>query len=111
MPIQTTEYKRCAVVKMTGRIDTQNAARLEESFNSVLKEQGKSNIVFDMSEIEFIASRGIWVLLETQKACKRDNGEMVLASVNEDINKSLDLAGVNHFIHSFEDVLSAVANF
>lgn len=111
MPIETTQYKRCAVLKMSGRIDTQNAPRLEESFNAILNEDKKNNIVFDMSEIEFIASRGIWVLLETQKGCKRENGEFVLAQVNEEIKKSLDLAGVNHFINSYDDILSAVASF
>ena len=47
MNLQTTEYKRCDVVKAVGRIDSNTAPELEKAFNNVLK-GGKSGIVFDL---------------------------------------------------------------
>ena len=64
-----------------------------------------------MAEVDFISSRGLWVLLETQKACKRDKGKLVLVNVSEDMQQSLDLAGVKHFIEIFEDTTAAVGSF
>jgi anti-anti-sigma factor len=110
MDMTTTLYTRCGLVKAIGRIDSESAPGLEEEFRSVLSGK-KDNIVFDMSEVNFVSSRGIWVLLETQKACKKAHGELVIAQANEDIVKSLDLAGVKHFIKLFDDVLPAVASF
>jgi anti-sigma B factor antagonist len=110
MEITTTEYKRCDYVKANGRIDTYTAPELEEKFNEIL-EAGKSGIVFDMNDVDFISSRGIWVLLETQKALKRAKGKLVLVNIGEDMEHSLDLAGVKHFIEIYDDIITAVGSF
>ncbi len=110
MEVTTTQYKRCDLVKAVGRIDSNTAPSLEKTFNEVV-ESGKSNIVFDMAEVDFISSRGLWVLLETQKSCKRQNGKMILVNVSDDMQQSLDLAGVKHFIDILDDLTEAVGSF
>ena len=110
MDIETTSYKRCDLVKASGRIDSSTASDLENAFNKIL-EGGVSGIVFDMSEVNFISSRGLWVLLETQKACKRNRGQLVLVNVSDEMKQSLDLAGVKHFIEIFDDLTAAVGSF
>ena len=110
MDIAKTKYKRCDVVKTSGRVSSLTASELEEAFGVIL-EGKKYGIVFDMSEIEFISSRGLWVLLETQKTCKKSRGELVLANVPENIQGTFDLAGMKHFFTFYDDVLSAVGNF
>ena len=110
MDINTKQYKRCTVVNMSGRIDANTSPELDNAFKEVL-ENGKNNIVFDMSGVDFVASRGIWVILEAQKACKQANGELVITNVSDNILKSLDLAGVKHFVKIFPDIVSAVGSF
>ena len=110
MEITTTQYKRCDLVKVVGRIDSNTAPDLEKVFGEVV-DGGKSNIVFDMAEVDFISSRGLWVLLETQKACKRQSGKMILVNVSDDMQQSLDLAGVKHFIDIEDDLTAAVGSF
>ena len=111
MTITTTNYKRCDVVKMTGRIDSQTASDLRSAFEG-LTEDSRFKIVFDMSEVEFMSSGGIWVLLDTQKTCKRWNrGELVIAEVHDEIKKTLDLAGIQHFFKIYDNVLDAVGSF
>jgi anti-anti-sigma factor len=110
MEITTTAFKRCDLVKAVGRVDSNTAPELEKTFNDIL-DSGRRGIVFDMGEVDFISSRGLWVLLETQKACKRGNGKLILVNVSEDMQQSLDLAGVKHFIDMMEDVTAAVGSF
>ena len=110
MEITRTSYKRCDLVKAVGRIDSNTAPDLESAFNEIIA-GGKKGIVFDMNEVDFISSRGLWVLLETQKACKRGNGKLILVNVSEDMLQSLDLAGVKHFIDIHDDLLAAVGSF
>ena len=110
MEITTTEYKRCNLVKATGRIDSSTAPDLEKAFAQLVN-NSKPNIVFDMENVDFISSRGLWVLLETQKLCKRQNGRMVLVNVSEKLEQSLDLAGIHHFIETMDDVTTAVGSF
>ena len=110
MDISATQFKRCDVVKTSGRIGSLNASELETAFNNII-ESKKYGIVFDMSEIDFISSRGLWVLLETQKTCKKSKGELALANVSENIQSTFDLAGMKHFFSFYDDILSAVGNF
>ena len=111
MEINTTHYKRCVVVKSVGRIDSYTAPELEE----VLKKQiddGIFKIVLDMEEVDFMSSKGWWVLIETQKACKRYNrGELVLTGVQERIRDSLNLVGMGSYFEIFDDVVSGVGHF
>ncbi len=111
MAITTSEYKHCTLVKMDGRIDSNTGDSLMEAFETV-QEKGVYKIVFDMTDVEFMSSKGWWVLIQTQKACKRYNrGELVLASVPQKIQDSLDLVGMNHYFNMYDDVISAVGAF
>ena len=110
MEISTTQYKRCDLVKAIGRVDSNTAPDLEKAFNEII-DNGKSGIIFDMAELDFISSRGLWVLLETQKTCKKNRGKLVLVNVSEDMQQSLDLAGIKHFIELYDDTAEAVGSF
>jgi len=111
MDINTKQYRRCDLVKAVGRIDSHTAPEVRETFEA-LTNDGRFRIVFDMSDISFISSVGVWVLLETQKACKRYNrGDLVIANVNEKIQHTLDLAGLLTFFRIYDDVLDAVGSF
>ena len=111
MDITTKKYRRCDLVKAVGRIDSHTAPEVRDTFEAITKD-GRFRIVFDMSEVTFISSVGVWVLLETQKTCKRYNrGDLVIAKVNEKIQHTLDLAGLLTFFRIYEDVLDAVGSF
>ena len=111
MAIVTTEYKRCSMVKMDGRVDSNTGDSLMEAFKEV-QDKGVFKIVFDMSDVEFMSSKGWWVIIQTQKACKRYNrGEIVLANVPKKILDSLDLVGMKHYFQIFDDGVSAVGYF
>ncbi len=111
MAISTTDYKHCSMVKMDGRIDSNTGDSLMEAFDEV-QNRGVYKIVFDMADVDFMSSKGWWVLIQTQKSCRRYNrGEVVLASVPQKILDSLDLVGMNHYFQIFDDVVSAVGYF
>lgn len=111
MDITTTRYKRCDVVKMNGRVDSYTAPHLEEALNAITA-SGRFKIVFDMQDVDFMSSKGWWVLIETQKACRRYNrGELVLSSVNERIKDSLNLVGMSSYFKMFDNITEAVGSF
>jgi anti-anti-sigma factor len=111
MDILHTEHKRCTVIKTNGRIDGSNAPDLGKALKEIM-EKGVFNIVFDMTEVNFMASAGWWVLIDTQKTCKQLNrGELVLATVEKGIQDSLKLVGMESYFKHFENVTTAVGSF
>jgi anti-sigma B factor antagonist len=110
MEVTVTEYKNCDLIKATGRIDSATAPQLAEAMDAVT-DKGRYKIVFDLSDVEYMSSAGLRVLISTQKTCKRYNrGELVLASLPERVYNALDLAGFVQLFRIYDDLTEAVAN-
>lgn len=111
MEITHTEYKRCDVVAVGGRVDSATAPRLAEKINEITND-GRYRIVLDMGKMDFISSAGLRVLIGAQKNCKRYNrGEVVLSNVPPTILASLELAGFTPLFKIYTDTTAAVGNF
>jgi|Deesub1362A_J573_1020465.scaffolds.fasta_scaffold01925_7 anti-sigma B factor antagonist len=109
MEVSREKKNGVEVVKAVGRIDSNTAPKLREVMDSILDE-GKFRIIFDMSEVEYLSSSGVWVLLETQKACRKWNrGGLVIVAPSDNIDYTLDLAGLKHFIEIYPDLDAAIS--
>ena len=107
----TNQFKRCDLVKATGRVDSHSAPQLADAFDAI-NEAGRFKIVFDMSGVDYISSAGLRVIINVQKTCKRWNrGEMVLAGVPEKVYGALNLAGFVPLFKIYDDVAEAVGSF
>ncbi len=111
MEVTTQKFKQCDLITVEGRVDSATAVQLSEALEAVTK-GGRHKIVFDMSDVEYMSSAGMRVLLSTQKECKRLNrGEVVLAAVSDRIKEALDLAGFIPLFTMFDEVTPAVGYF
>jgi anti-sigma B factor antagonist len=111
MEIKSTVLKRCVLVNINGRIDSATAPQMQEALNDLI-EENNYKLVLDLSQVDFISSAGLWVLVNAQKKCKRFNrGELVLASVTQRIHDALDLAGFIPYFKVYEDTAQAVGSF
>jgi anti-sigma B factor antagonist len=111
MEITTEQLKRCDLLRVAGRIDSSTAPQLNQAFEAI-QEEGHFRVVFDMSQVDFVSSAGLRVLINAQKTCKRWNrGEVVLAAVPPQIHEVLDLAGFLPLFRIYDDVVQAVGSF
>lgn len=108
MEIECTQYKHSDLVKPNGRIDSSTAPQLAKALDDITN-SGRFRIVLDLSEVDFMSSAGLRVLISTQKTCKRYNrGEIVLAAVPKRIHDALDLAGFIPLFRFYDNALDAV---
>ena len=111
MEITTNQFKHCDLVKVSGRIDSGTAPQFAEALNAII-DAGRFRIAVDLSEVSFMSSAGLRVLVNAQKTCKRYNrGEVVLSNVPVNINAALDLAGFVPLFKMFDDITTAVGYF
>ena len=111
MEVSVIPYKHCEMVKAKGRIDSATSSQLGAVMDELVN-AGKYKIVFDMSEVEFMSSAGLRILISTQKNCKRYNrGELILAMVPKRIYDALELAGFVPLFTFHSDLLTAVGSF
>ncbi|MBQ8554770.1 MAG: STAS domain-containing protein [Clostridia bacterium] len=83
-------------VKVTERLDTTTAPQLEKELSTQL--DGVESLTLDFSELNYVSSAGLRVLLSLQKIMNKQ-GEMVVRNVNENIMEVFDITG-------FVDVLN-----
>lgn len=77
-------------VQIAGRLDTTTAPELERALHDELPEA--TALSLDMTELEYISSAGLRVLLSTQKIMNRQ-GTMKLTGVNETIMEIFEITG------------------
>lgn len=84
-----------SVVTLLGRLDTTTAPQLEASLNEVIP--NASNLVFDMTKLEYISSAGLRVLLKAQKEMSK-KGTMKLIHVSPEVMEVFELTGFTDFL-------------
>lgn len=78
------------VLAIGGRLDTTTAPELEKEMGNLLVDA--KELVFDMSELEYISSAGLRVLLKAQKMMNAQ-GSMKVTNVNESIMEVFEITG------------------
>ena len=73
-----------------GRIDTATAPEFEKMVGDVL--EGVSDLVLDMTNVEYVSSAGLRVLLKLQKIMF-NQGKMKLIGVNDTVMEVLEITG------------------
>ncbi len=96
--IQEIEGK--IVATLIGELDTAAAIEVEKQLQPLFDSEGH-DIVIDCTELEYIASSGLRILLSILKKAKANGSQLVLKNVNEDIQEVFRLTGFNS-IFEFE---------
>ena len=76
---------------LKGRLDTVTAPQLESEVDACAPDA--ASLEFDFSELDFLTSAGLRVLLKAQKAVNRNDGTMVIRNVNDVIMDVFDATG------------------
>lgn len=84
------------VVELTGRLDTSAAPTLSEEIEDIVNK--KNDVVFDCKELEYIASSGLRVFLQAQKALNAAGGTLKLINVQPTVQSVLDMTGFSIFL-------------
>lgn len=82
-------------VGLEGRLDTTTAPKFEAELKASFS--GVKELILDFSQLEYISSAGLRVLLSAQKVMSRQ-GSMVVCNVNEEIMEVFELTGFSDFL-------------
>ena len=82
------------ILSLEGRLNTANASELGTLLSGSL--DGITDLVFDFSELEYISSAGLRVLLSTQKRMN-SRGSMKITGASSNIIEIFDITGFTDF--------------
>jgi anti-sigma B factor antagonist len=96
MNIEKNTSGNTTSLKVIGRLDTTTAPQLESTIDACIT--GVEEFILDFSELEYVSSAGLRVILKTQKQMNIQ-GEMKITNVNDTIMEVFDITG-------FADILT-----
>jgi anti-anti-sigma factor len=84
-------------VVLTGRLDTAGVDVVETRFGAAIVPNGKNTIV-DLSEVTFLASMGIRMLISTTRALSRKGGKLVMYGAGPGVRDVIETTALTEII-------------
>lgn len=98
----------CLVLKPSRRIDSANAKTFEEEAYALL-DKGPVKVVIDSTDLDYISSAGLRVILTTAKKAKAAGGGLTIACAKVNVKEVLQVSGFDTIFGMHETVDAAIA--
>jgi anti-sigma B factor antagonist len=82
------------VVELRGEVDLASAPQFRRSLHDLI-DQGHNRIAMDLSDLEFMDSTGLGVLIGCLKRLKEAEGALVLAGVRPSVARVFEVTGLD----------------
>ncbi len=90
------------ILNLKGRVDTFSSKELDRAISKILKNENHQ-ILIDFSEVDFIASSGLRVLLTAVKYINQVKGKLALCTLKPKVREIFDLVGFSNLFPIFSN--------
>ncbi len=102
LSIDVEKHDKGLVLCVNGRVDGTNASMLDEVIRDQL-EAGQSSLVFDFTNLSYISSAGLRVLLVAARECQSRDGKSVFCGLSKMVAEVFEISG-------FDKILTVLAS-
>jgi len=110
MECKVRQIANVALIRVEGRIDHTTAKAFEEALSPQVTgcTGDDKKLLLDFSGVTFISSAGLRVLMVAAKQCRKQNGKMVLASLQPVIQEIFQISRFDSLFEVFPTVRAAL---
>ena len=110
MKLSVSEVESVTVVLFEGYLDANTAPDAQTKLDDLMA-AGRTRILLDFSDLHYIFSAGLAVLLVTAKRLGSSGGSLRFCSLNETVRGVFDMSGFSTIFSVFGDQAEALASF
>lgn len=107
MEINLKTVEQIIVVEIIGNIDGKTAPQVQEQISPLI--QAECKIVLDMTQVAYMSSAGLRLMLTTHRRVSSNKGQVILAGVSTEIQETMSATGFLGFFTVQETVDGAIA--
>lgn len=85
------------VLQISGRLDAISSPNAEKKIFDLIT-TGKNKVLMNFSNVDYLSSAGMRLLLRTTKKLKSLSGKLVICDVSPNVMDVLKMSGFDHFI-------------
>jgi len=105
--IQIRELDECmAVCCVSGELDAYTAPELRDALDELI-EQAKCWIIADLTELTYLDSTGLGILVGTAKKCRQAGGDLAVACARRNLLRIFQISGTQEILNVVSDVEAA----
>ncbi len=93
-----TNANKTLTIKLTEEIDQHQVDKMRRDIDNEIERYNPRKVIFDFSNISFMDSSGIGMVLGRYKLTKMLNGDFEIINVNSRMRKIFDMSGVARII-------------
>ncbi|HKD47099.1 MAG TPA: STAS domain-containing protein [Rhizomicrobium sp.] len=97
MELQHSDVGEVRKVVLAGRLDTAGVDRIETKFGAVIVPAGKNTVV-DISEVTFLASMGIRMLIATTRSLSRKGAKLAMFGATPAVKEVIETTALTDII-------------
>jgi anti-sigma B factor antagonist len=108
--LELCDLDNSIIIQPNGAIDSSTTQNMEEHFNSLIKDH-KRYIIVDFSQVTFISSSGIGILLGTVSTLRERGGDLIFMKVPTQIREIFDILNITDYfvnINSVEELSAGI---
>ena len=110
MIIKITAEQDHQIIEVEGSLDTNTSKEAGDQLTKLLDE-GKTKLLIDLTNLDYISSSGLRILLATSKKLKPLKGEMKICGLNETVKEVFEISGFTMIFKVFSDLEEARKDF
>ncbi|TYQ16397.1 UNVERIFIED_CONTAM: SpoIIAA-like anti-anti-sigma regulatory factor [Acetivibrio alkalicellulosi] len=96
------------VANVIGELDHHSAEYVRQKIDSELIKSSTKNMVFDFSNVSFMDSSGIGVIIGRYKNIQKLNGKLAITNINEQIKRIFEMSGLLKIIPAYQNIDDAI---
>lgn len=108
MEIIYNAQKKALVVKLNCEIDHHSAKDIRNTIDLYFADTKANHIIFDLSELEFMDSSGIGLIMGRYKFISPVGGKVIISGLNNETDKLMKLSGIYKIALRAENVAEAL---
>jgi anti-anti-sigma factor len=93
LEIHKEERENNTLLKCKGRLDANHSAFLNDTIEKTIRE-GKYHLYLDLSQVEYLSSAGIRILVNQYKNLKKLNGFLQISQLSTNVKQVLEMVGM-----------------
>ena len=92
MTIAIEPSEKAQIISLQGQVNSSNAATVESEVLAVVQ-GGAKNVLLNMTELSYISSAGLRVVLVLAKRLKQAGGKLVIYGMQPHVREVFDISG------------------
>jgi len=108
MDIKYSKEKNTLVVKMYGDIDHHTSSEIKDKIDREFIRNNFKNILFDFSNVYFMDSSGIGMIIGRYKNVKAKGGNVMAIGIGKEIKRLFEISGLFKIIRTYSDIKTAL---